>query len=497
MQEQNFVPWKFHPRHSDFEPSWPAESSCIKSIVLRQHQDDPEDVLRPSAPIDESYRLTVPLSGEVVIEANTSIGLSYGLTTFSQLFYKHSQSGVYMTNAPVVIEDRPTFAHRGLNLDTARNYLTVDEIKRTLDAMALTKMNRLHWHITDAQSWPLVIPVLPELAEKGAYARSLVYTPEQLAEVMDFSSVLGIETIIEVDMPGHTSSIWFSHPELIASFNSQPYDKNCAEPPCGTLKLNDSAVYNFADQLLEDLLPRVGRYSGYFHSGGDEIKEDAYLLDETIRSNDSTVIQPLLQKFVDHIHDKIRAAGLTPMVWEELLLQWNLTLGSDVVINSWQSDQGALQIVQKGHKVLLGNYDTWYLDCGQGQWINSAPETAAAFYPYNDYCSPHHNWRLIYSVNPLHNIPVDLQHLILGGEVHLWSEQMDGVNLDRQAWPRAAAAAEVLWSGAIDPVTGSNRSQIDAAPRLSEFRERLVTRGIMAEPIQMPFCTQNGSQCVI
>lgn len=77
----------------------------------------------------------------------------------------------------------------------------------------------------------------------------------------------------------------------------------------------------------------------------------------------------------------------------------------------------------------------------------------------------------------------------------LWSEQTDAVSLDTVVWPRLSAAAEVLWSGAKDPQTGTNRSQIDAAPRISEMRERLVARGVRAAPVQMPFCTQNGTQC--
>jgi hexosaminidase len=49
----------------------------------------------------------------------------------------------------------------------------------------------------------------------------------------------------------------------------------------------------------------------------------------------------------------------------------------------------------------------------------------------------------------------------------------------------------VLWSGAKD-MEGRNRSQTEASPRLSEMRERLVARGVGAEPIQMAFCTMEG-----
>jgi hexosaminidase len=76
----------------------------------------------------------------------------------------------------------------------------------------------------------------------------------------------------------------------------------------------------------------------------------------------------------------------------------------------------------------------------------------------------------------------------------MWSEQTDPVNLDRMVWPRAAAAAEILWSGAKDG-EGRNRSQIEASPRLAEMRERLVAQGIGAEPVQMPYCTMEGVVC--
>ena len=100
----------------------------------------------------------------------------------------------------------------------------------------------------------------------------------------------------------------------------------------------------------------------------------------------------------------------------------------------------------------------------------------------------------MYTYDPLAGVPANATQLVLGGEVHIWSEQVDGVNLDDMVWPRACAAAEVLWSGSKD-ASGQNRSQITASPRLGEMRERMVRRGIGAGPVQMIYCTQNGTQC--
>jgi len=104
---------------------------------------------------------------------------------------------------------------------------------------------------------------------------------------------------------------------------------------------------------------------------------------------------------------------------------------------------------------------------------------------------------LIYSYDPIAGIPPENQHLVLGGEVHIWAEQTDPVNLDDMVWPRASAAGEVLWSGRQD-ANGNNRTQLDASPRLAEMRERMVNRGIRAGPVQMVFCTQsNATECAI
>lgn len=103
---------------------------------------------------------------------------------------------------------------------------------------------------------------------------------------------------------------------------------------------------------------------------------------------------------------------------------------------------------------------------------------------------------MVYSYDPLAGIPANQTNLILGGEVHMWSHQTDPTDLDATVWPRAAAAAEVLWSGRQD-ATGQNRSQLDAAPRLAEMRERLVLKGVQASVVQEPFCTEHdATECL-
>lgn len=359
--KQNFVPWKLLPRNSNFEPEdCDCDKPRIESLAIIQTGKDDSSTFKPLAgQVDESYNLTITTSGQATINAVSYIGVLHALETFTQLFYQHSEKGIYTNTAPVTITDSPKFQHRGLNMDVSRNWFPVKDILRTIDAISWNKFNRLHLHMTDSQSWPMDVPAIPELSKKGAYQKGLSYSPKDIQRIQTYGIARGVEVFIEFDMPGHTTSIAYSHPELIAVYDMQPYDGYCNEPPCGTLKLNSSAVYNFLDKLFADVLPRVSPYSSYFHTGGDEVNIQDYLFDETVKSNDTKVLQPLIQKLVDHTHGLIRKAGLSPIVWEEMALVWNLTLGEDVVVQTWQGGNAIANITANGHKVIAGDYNFW------------------------------------------------------------------------------------------------------------------------------------------
>ena len=358
--KKSFIPWKFHPRASNFEPAI-QNKTFIATISLEQMRTDPLDVASYLAGgSNEAYNLTLLEDGTITITADYSVGLVRGLSTLSQLFYLHSEGGSYTNLAPIYISDMPQFPHRGLNLDTSRHFIPMNDLLRTIDALALNKFNRLHVHATDSQSWPLEIDSMPDLAAKGAYRPELTYNASEIRRLQQYGYLQGVQVYVEVGVPGHSASIWYSRPDLIAAYDVQPdWNSYAAQPPSGTLKLNSSDVYEFMEELFDDLLPRLNPYSSYFHTGGDEVNSNAYNLDETVQTNDTEVLQPLLQRFVSRNHDQIREFGMTPMVWEEMLLEWELELGEDVVIQTWQSSEALVETVKLGHKALAGNYNYW------------------------------------------------------------------------------------------------------------------------------------------
>ncbi len=359
--QNGLIPWKLRRRNalSTFEPNLAKGQVWVKTLDIVQTSRDTPSTFKPAGgDVDESYNLTLTLDGKAKLTAVSSTGVIRGLETFVQLFYQHSAGPFwYSPYVPVTIHDAPKFPHRGVLLDVARNWFEVSDIERTIDAISWNKMNRLHIHMTDSQSWPLEIPSMPEVARKGAYRSDLTYDADDVQHIHEYAIARGVEVIIEIDMPGHIGSLAWSHPELIVAYDAFPYSWWCAEPPCGAFKLNDTGVDTFLDKMFADLLPRIAPYSAYFHTGGDELNANDSMLDPGIRSNASEVLQPLLQKFIDRNHARVRKHGLKPVVWEEIPLNWNVTLGNDTVVQTWLGASSVKSIVSKGLKVIDSNYN--------------------------------------------------------------------------------------------------------------------------------------------
>ena len=102
---------------------------------------------------NESYSLVVPLDGDITLAAVTQLGVFRGLETLAQLVVFDFDAQAYrVTAAPLRIDDAPRFVHREVLMDTARHFLSVPSIERLLEAMAMNKLNVLHWHLVDLVS---------------------------------------------------------------------------------------------------------------------------------------------------------------------------------------------------------------------------------------------------------------------------------------------------------------------------------------------------------
>lgn len=107
----------------------------------------------------EAYQLTVDATEELItITGTRNAGVFYGIQTLLALM---DDQGLV---PQVSIRDSPRFPYRGLMVDVARNFQSKQEIIKLLDVMAMYKMNKLHFHLSDNEGWRLEIPGIEELA---------------------------------------------------------------------------------------------------------------------------------------------------------------------------------------------------------------------------------------------------------------------------------------------------------------------------------------------
>lgn len=421
----------------------------ISKLKIIVHSDDEEIQLGT----DESYSLLVAKSddrsiiGDATIEANSVFGALRGLETFSQLCaYDYVTKTVQVYKAPWYIRDRPRFAYRGLLLDTSRHYLPIDVIKQIIESMSYAKLNVLHWHIIDEESFPLEIPSYPNLWS-GAYTKWERYTIENAQEIVNFAKMRGINVMAEVDVPGHAESWGAGYPDLWPS-------SSCREPL--------DVAKNFTFDVISGILSDMRKIFPFelFHLGGDEVHTDCWTstphVQQWLQDHNMTA-KDAYQYFVLRAQEIAISKNWTPVNWEETFNAFASKLNQQTVVHNWLGGGVCPKAVAKGFRCIFSNQGFWYLDHLDVPWEG------------------------VYTAEPLEGInDASGQQLVIGGEVCMWAEIADASNVQQTIWPRAAAAAERLWSKREALPAGN--ITITVLPRFQYFRCLLTKRGVPAAP---------------
>ncbi|KAI1714009.1 glycosyl hydrolase family 20, catalytic domain-containing protein [Ditylenchus destructor] len=446
---------------------WRDASTSVGSliIVIHLHSKCPRLDEYPQEGMDEEYRLRVPFTGDATLDAQEIWGVLRGLETISQLIF-YTQGSYFIRTA--TIHDWPEYSVRGIMLDTSRHYLRKNLILRQIDLMAQNKMNLLHWHIVDMESFPYVSKRFPNLSKAGAFTQKHVYTRNTVEEIIKYARLRGVRVMVEFDTPGHMSS-WDGQFQLLAECrNATGHFKDSAmiDP---TLEQNYQFLEDFFKEVFETFPER------FIHLGGDEAgfwTEDCWgrnpEIQKFMRDHGLLNITMLENFYFSRLQNIInRLMGADParrmVFWQEVFT--NNNPDPKAIVHIWQSATPAQRAkdiaaaTTAGHKVILSA--CWYLN-----YIDYGSDWKEGRYQLY-YCDPR-AFKGTYQQ----------KQLVLGGIATMWGEYVDGTNLESRLWPRASAVAERLWS------SPTQTTDADVAwPRLHEHRCRLIARGFRAQPI--------------
>lgn len=404
----------------------------------------------------------------IIISANQTAGLFYGMQTLLQLLPKEIESKTLAKanwSIPAVkITDYPRFGWRGIMLDVSRNFFSKAEVKKYIDDIARLKYNTFHWHLTDDEGWRIEIKSLPKLTEVGAWRvqraghfgdrdipkageKATVggfYTQEDIKEIVKYAQERNVTIVPEIDVPGHSMAAIAAYPEL--STKEDP--KTFVNPGAmiadwygnGTFKMryenalnpSDEKVYEFLDKVMTEVA--VLFPNQYIHVGGDECYKGFWATDAgcqaLMKKLNIRHVEDLQGYFMKRLEKILEAKGKKLIGWDEIL---EGGISPNATVMSWRGVKGGIEAAHLGHDVVMTPTTFAYLDYNQGDNSIDPPIYAGLRVSKS------------YSFEPVPD-GVEAKY-ILGGQGNLWSEQTPTLRYaEYMTYPRAWALSEVYWS---------------------------------------------------
>lgn len=398
----------------------------------------------PQLGADENYLIEISADG-VRLSAAEEWGVLHGLTTLLHLL---ADGGA----VPALrIEDGPRFSWRGLLIDVARHFIPVSALTRTVDAMALFKLNVLHLHLTDDQGFRFPSRAYSRLAQPPFYTR------EELEMLVAYAGQRGIRVLPELDVPGHTCSWLQAYPEW-GSGNPQPTRRFGVHREC--LDPSNPAIFQVIQTLLGELAEVFP--DEFVHIGGDEVHPEWWTVSERVREYMGdlglTDVGDLHADFNRRVTAMAFELGKRVIGWDEVL---HPRLPSSVVVQSWRGATARDRALDTGHDcVVSANYylDLFFPADVHYRFDPEAPEVQLAHLEDTLGQDPRlahvaegmawtRQWRDV--AVPQSSAEADpVRGSVIGAEACLWSELVDAETLDVRLWTRLPALAERFWSPA-------------------------------------------------
>jgi hexosaminidase len=441
---------------------------------------------------EEGYELTVT-ARLLTIRARERAGVFYGLQTIRQMlppdiFRDARVDSVPWTIPAVRIVDRPRFGWRGAHLDVGRHFMPKEFVKKYIDLLALQKMNRFHWHLTEDQGWRIEIKKYPRLTDVGAWRTQTIvghqsrtdsttwqydgqkhggfYTQNDVREIVAYARDRFVTVVPEIEMPGHALAAIAAYPQL--GVTGLPADVGMRWGVYANILNADEPTVSFMQDVLTEVMALFP--SQFIHVGGDEADKALWKtsprIQERIRELGLKDEHELQSWFIRRMDAFLTEHGRRLVGWDEIL-EGGLAPGATVM--SWRGIQGGIDAARAGHDVIMAPTSNTYFDYYQSRNTAGEPLAIGGFLPLET----------VYGYEPL---PAELEPQfrshVLGAQGQLWTEYLPGPKqVEYMAFPRLTALAEVLWTAP------ERKDYADFLTRLDEYLRRLAILDVAYRPV--------------
>ena len=403
----------------------------IKSFIDLKDGDKNSCVFTLSK-IEEDYRIEI---GEnIYVIANNREGIYHAIQTLKLLileYYKNEYSYIPCC----IIEDNYKYEYRGFMLDVCRHFYPISTLKKIINSISLLKMNKLHLHLSDDQGFRIQLnrfPLLTDIGSKRNGTRgdgipvSGFYTQAEIIDLVKYAKDRYVEIIPEIDLPGHTSALISSYPDLHCKGKEIE-----VEEYFGIMENVVCAGKENTYKMLEDIIGELANLfpSKYFHIGGDEAPKTQWMecedCKETMKKNGLKTYMDLQSYFTNRIITYLKSINKAPIVWNEAYHDGKLDKVAN--IQFWADGLKCKNIknaLEEGYPLIYSNNKYCYLD-----------------HPYSSLSLK----KTIKAQNDM--ISLSDYGDIVGIETPLWTEWIkDESKLFKMMFPRTLAIADVAWS---------------------------------------------------
>lgn len=364
---------------------------------------------------DEYYDLVID-SDRIKISAATPHGVFNGTQTLLAML--KGKKAPYRLDA-MSVEDYPDLLYRGQMIDIARNFTTVDNLKKLVDIFASYKMNVLHFHFSDDEAWRLEIPGLEELTAVGSRrghttdeSRCLYpcydggydpdaatvgngyYSHEDFIGLLRYAAERHIRVIPEIESPGHARAAIVSMKARYNKYKDTDVEKAAeyllSEPEDtsryasvqyytdNVINVAMPSTYRFMEKVIQELAVmyrEAGVPLATVHLGGDEVARGVWLGSPKCRAlmKEKGMTKPhdLAEHFITRMADIMQRNGLKFSGWQEVALghteEAHRQLRTQAAgVYCWNTvpgyDEVVYQIANNGYPVILCNVGNFYMD---------------------------------------------------------------------------------------------------------------------------------------
>lgn len=400
----------------------------------------------------EAYDLQID-NKTVKITGKTPAGVFYGIQSFMQMVQQQDANSNYYIPA-IKISDEPRFKYRGMHLDVCRHFFDINFVKKMLDVMALHKLNRFHWHLTDDQGWRIAIDKYPELTQIGAWRNSTLighasdrperfdsvryggfYTKDEIKEVIAYAEKLHITVIPEIELPGHSQAAVATYPYLDC-FDQQLEVWNKWGISDGAFCAGKESTFEFFENVLSEV---AALFPGdYIHIGGDECLKNNWQkcphCQARMKAENLANEHELQSYFVQRIGKFLNSKGKKIIGWDEIL---EGGLAENATVMSWRGEEGGIAAAKMHHDVIMTPNPICYFDHYQANEANE-PLAIGGLTTVDE----------VYGYNP---VPIELssneQKYIIGVQANLWTEYIaTKEHAEYMLFPRLCALSEIAWT---------------------------------------------------